>query len=179
MKTFAELWDFVSRRGVCIVQEQSELEPVFNLIKGCDSYLEVGTAEGNSLYVLAHALNPGARITCIDLGEKHCIPHHNEIIKLISGDYSVAMYHGNSRDEDTYPIRRDHDVVFIDGGHDYETVKSDCAMYAGLARKYLIFHDIALSGVKNAVSEFLLTYPHKKYSEIVHTETMGMGIVEL
>jgi hypothetical protein len=51
-KTFDELWRFVVTRSASfpVVQEYHELQHIFDLMKGCGSYLEVGSAEGNSLY---------------------------------------------------------------------------------------------------------------------------------
>lgn len=178
MKSFDELWRFVVNRGVCIVQEPTELEHVFNLINGCESYLEIGTAEGNSLYVLAHALKPGAKITCVDLGEPHCKPHQQEIRRLLP-DHTIAMYHGDSTNRDTYPNKEKHDVVLIDGGHDYHTVLSDCEMYAPLATKYILFHDIKLPDVAKAVGKYMNEHSPGKYSEMVNSPTMGFGIVEV
>lgn len=181
MLDFDTLWQFVIKRSVHfpVVQERNELKHIFDLIQGCESYLEVGTAEGNSLYVLAHALKPGAAITCVDLGEKHTTPHHNEIIRILSTEgYDVGMYHGNSTDHGTYPDKKPHDVVLIDGGHDYATVLSDCKMYGPLAKKYILLHDIKLPDVARAVREYMATNPGK-YSEFVNSPTMGFGIIEV
>ena len=178
---FDELWRFILKRGVTIVQERNELEHVFNLIKGCESYLEIGTAEGNSLYVLAHALKRGARITCVDLGENHTIPRHNDIIQRLKPDYDVAMYHGDSTKHDTYPNKCEHEVVLIDGGHDYRTVLSDCEMYVPLATKYVLFHDIKLPDVARAMEKYIneKNQGNWKYSEFVNSPTMGFGILEI
>ena len=178
---FNDLWDFIIHRGVTIVQERNELEHVFNLIQGCESYLEIGTAEGNSLYVLAHALKPGAKITCVDLGENHTIPRHNDIIQRLAPTYTVAMYHGNSTDSRTYPNKEKHDVVMIDGGHDYKTVLSDCRFYVPLAKKYVLFHDVKLPDVTLAISRYINDNNpgNWKYSEFVNSPTMGFGILEV
>lgn len=178
MKSFDDLWRYVIERNITVVQERSELEHVFNLIRGCESYLEIGTAEGNSLYVLAHALNPGARITCVDLGEMHTRSHQERIMQALLPDYTVGMFHGNSMDINTYPIKEKHDVVLIDGGHDYATVKSDIAMYAPLATKHLIFHDVMMPDVKRAVDEYV-SETGAKYREFINSLTMGFGIVEI
>lgn len=175
MKDFESLWRFILKRGVTIVQERSELEHVFNLIQGCESYLEIGTAEGNSLYVLAHALKKGARITCVDFGENHTKPRHSDIMQMLSPDYEVAMYLGNSIDHATYPNKREHDVVLIDGGHDYKTVLSDASMYGSLATKFILFHDVKLPEVKKAVDKYVKENG-LKYYEFVDSQTMGFGI---
>ena len=160
------------------MQQREELEHVFNLIQGCESYLEIGTAEGDSLYVLSHALKPGSRITSIDLGEMVTRSLVDQIVQLLMPVHSVAIYRGNSMDAATYPRKEKHDVVLIDGGHDYNTVKSDIAMYAPLSTKYLIFHDVMMPSVKQAVDEYVRE-TKAKYHEFVRSETMGFGILEV
>lgn len=178
---FDTLWRFISHRRPSVVQERSELEHIYNLIAGCESYLEIGTAEGDSLYVLSHALKPGAKITSIDLGEQHTRPYIDQMVRLLSPDYSVALYRGDSTDYDTYPKKERHDVVLIDGGHDYKTVLADAIIYGNLAKKYLLFHDIMLPDVRKAMDKFLSdgNIASFKYQEFVNSPTMGFGIVEI
>ena len=178
MYGFEDFWQFITKRRPAVVQQREELEHVFNLIHGCESYLEIGTAEGDSLYVLAHALKPGSRITSIDLGELGTRTLVEQIMQLLMPLHSVAIYRGNSMDASTYPRKVKHEVVLIDGGHDYETVKSDIAMYAGLATKYLIFHDVMMPSVKQAVDEYVRE-SGAKYHEFVRSETMGFGVMEI
>lgn len=179
---FDELWKFVIKRSIefPVVQERAELEHVFNKIQGYESYLEVGTAEGNSLYVLAHAFKKGSKITCVDLGEAHTKPKQEEIRRLLT-DYEIGMFHGDSTNPDTLPIKNKYDVVLIDGGHDYHTVMSDALMYGPLAKKYILFHDIKLPDVARAVGKYLNDNNpgNWNYSEIVNSPTMGFGIVEI
>ena len=180
-KSFDELWEFITKRRLQVVQERSELEHVFNLIQGCESYLEIGTAEGDSLYVLSHALRPNSKITSVDLGETGTRTLAEQTFQYLMPLHSVAIYRGNSVDSGTYPKKEAHDVVLIDGGHDYDTVLSDCRTYAPLATKYLLFHDIKLPDVARAVREFLDDYSKNKwcYREFVNSQTMGYGIVEI
>lgn len=178
MSEFDDLWKFITKRRPFVVQTYPELKHVFDLIQGCESYLEVGTAEGDSLYVLAHALKPGAKITSVDLGEAHTKPKQEEVRQLLEPVYTVAVYHGDSRNADTYPNKERHDVVFIDGGHDYDTVWSDIRMYGPLATKYLIFHDVKLAPVKQAVDEYV-KQTGSKYYEFLDSEDKGMGIIKV
>ncbi len=178
MSGFNTLWDFITKRRAFVVQEREELEYIFKLIQGCESYLEVGTAEGDSLYVLSHALKPSSRITSVDLGEAGTRVLVAQVIQLLIPVHSVGVYRGNSMDAATYPNKQKHDVVLIDGGHDYDTVKSDISMYAPLATKYLLFHDIKLPGVKQAVDEYV-SMGGVKYHEFVKSPTMGFGIIEV
>lgn len=174
---FEILWNEISKRpGVITVQNKHELEHVFNLIQGCESYLEIGTAEGNSLFVLSHALKPDAKITYIDFGEKHTTPPRNEIITRLNRP--ITGIHGNSNSEAVWAQVKDdkYDVVFIDAGHSYENVKKDAALYGPLAKKYIIFHDVALPDVRRAFDEYT---KDKKSYRFVLSDTFGYGIVEI
>lgn len=195
MKTFNELWQYVTeqRPGVITVQERSELEHVFNLMRGCDcrSYLEVGTAEGNSLYVLGHAVEDGAgEIHFIDLFEPHTQMPRKEIVgKLmfgkdssrnvfgIKGDSTYASTYFRDPDCLKYPVK--YDCVLIDGGHDFATVLSDAILYAPLATKYIFFHDIQLPDVRAAVEWWHKRWQLGKYTEFINSPNFGYAIIEV
>lgn len=192
MKTFEELWRDIQERArrwaIPIVQDYKELEYVFNLIKGCDSYLEVGTAEGNGLYVLSHALSPIATIRVIDFGEKHTSPARNEAIERIPQKRFVEQYLGNSHSKEILDCMeieygesglQRFDVVFIDAGHSYEDVIADAIAYGHLATKYIIFHDIQLEPVRNAVNWYRTQNPQFKYHEFINSPSFGYGILEV
>jgi predicted O-methyltransferase YrrM len=180
-KSFDELWRFVCERSASfpVVQEYHELEHVFNLMQGCTSYLEVGTAEGNSLYVLAHALRPEAQITYIDWNEEHTRKPREEIIKLLS-DYNITPIHANTHDNIAIyaASQRQYDVVLIDAGHSYEDALEDAINYGKLAKKYLIFHDVNLPEVRMAFNAYQRHTGHKSYI-ISNSETFGYGIMEI
>lgn len=181
---FNEAWDFILKRGqrtgTPIVQERTELEYVFNLLRDCTSYLEVGTAEGNSLYVLANAMPKGSEITYVDWAEKHTEQHRNEILKEL-WEYKITPVHGDSNDFET-KHKASHtifDVVLIDAGHDDFNVAIDAYHYGGLARKYIIFHDIQLPDVNRAYEWYCRQSPKCKNYRVVNSETYGYGIIEV
>lgn len=177
--TFDNLWRFINARGSIItVQEYHELEYVFNLIKDCESYLEVGTAEGNSLYVLAHALKHNANITYIDWDENHTRIGRNEIIKLLK-DYKITPIHGNTHDPRIVEAAMGkYDVVLIDAGHKFEDAIADARNYGPMATKYLIFHDINLPEVKEAFDLYQKETGLNAYI-ISNSESFGYGIMEI
>lgn len=181
MKTFNELWRFITqqRPGVITVQERSELEHVFNLMQGCQSYLEVGTAEGNSLYVLSHALREDAAIEYIDLGELHTFAAREEMIAKIKQVTHAVL--GDSTHKDTYDCleNKQFDCVLIDGGHDYTTVLSDAMLYAPLATKYIFFHDIQLPEVRAAVEWWHKRWQLGKYTEFINSNSFGYAVIEV
>ena len=47
------------------------------------------------------------------------------------------------------------DMVFVDGDHEYESVKADIGAWLPKAKKFICGHDYSFSGVKKAVDELL------------------------
>lgn len=183
MKTFNELWAFIKQRpGVMTVQNREELEYVFNLMRDCDcgSYLEVGSAEGNSLYVLSHAVRDKGIIQYVDYGEPHTEqPRRRVVNEIKESKYEVYECLGDSTKPQTHPYKRKVDVVLIDGGHDYTTVISDSIMYAPLATRYVFFHDVQLPEVKAAVDWFVKRWDLGEYSEFINSDSFGYGIIKV
>lgn len=208
-KTFEELWQDLEERSrrwaIPIVQDRAELEFVFYLIRKneCESYLEVGTAEGNGLYVLAHALkkNPmyyivydendkeidgGTKLAVevceiIDFGEKHTKLARDEVLKNLQNlDIRITENYGNSHNALVKVKFRDYDAVFIDAGHTYEDVIADAVAYGSLANKLIIFHDIQLPEVKKAFDWYCAQNPQfKNISQFINSPNYGYGIIEV
>lgn len=183
MTGFNTLWKFATRNGD-IVQERSELEHIYNLMKdcGCGSYLEIGTAEGNSLYVLGHAVRKIGIAHYVDLMEAHTTPQRIEVIRRLADEHptlSVIAFAGDSTHYDTLPRDREYDCIFIDGGHDFATVLSDSILYAPLAKKYVFWHDVQLPEVKAAVEWFIKRWPLGKYTTFISSSNYGYGIMEI
>lgn len=184
MKSFDDLWRFIVKRSdeaqFPVVQDYHELEHVFNLMRGCESFLEIGTAEGNSLYVLAHALKPGSQITYVDWDEPHTKPKRDLVLKMLTDEgYGVRGVHGNSHDDSVIRAAQDkYDIVLIDAGHDYNDVIADARNYGKLATKYIIFHDINLPQVKDAFAMYQKMVSHRSYM-ISNSENYGYGIMEV
>lgn len=188
--TFDKLWhDIVERSqrfSIPIVQDYKELEYVFNLLKTCGSYLEVGTAEGNGLYVLAHALSRSGLdnannpyIEIIDFGEKHTDLPRREVLNKL--DYGICQHLGNSHSADIVgkTTLEKYDAVFIDAGHSYEDVIADAIAYGHLATKYIFFHDIQLPPVRKAYEWYAAQNPQMKKSEFINSPNFGYGILEI
>lgn len=198
---FSEAWDFIVKRSqdmaMPVVQDKEELAYVYGLLEKCKSYLEVGTAEGNSLYVLAKAMPKGSFISFIDLGENHTEKKREYILELLRPDYDIRMVLGDSTLPDTqqrmisklYSERKDRDngeidcnvdCVLIDGGHDFPTVLSDAILYGHLADKYIIFHDVQLPPVAAAYDWYRERYcKDKKTYRVVNSDNYGYGVIEV
>jgi predicted O-methyltransferase YrrM len=186
---FDPLWKFLtdrSQRGVMTVQNREELKHIYDLIQGCKSYLEVGTAEGNSLYLLSHALinNSSRKVVYIDLCENHTRGAREEAMQrlyLECNGLIPTCISGNSHEP--YCVNAAYkfgafDVVMIDAGHTYEDVLADAVAYGGLAKKFLIFHDVMLPPVKAAM-EWYAQQAKKKTEYFIRSTTFGYGVITL
>lgn len=175
MSDFENLWDWALTRGT-FQQEKLELNHIYDLMMkcNCESYLEVGAAEGNSLYILGNA---SRKVSYIDYDEDHTRVHRNEAIDKLGKP--VKAYHGDSTNPRTHPRDKRYDCVLIDGGHDYSTVLSDCIMYASLANKYVFFHDIQMAEVSRAVEWFFKGRNIGNYSRFINSRNFGFGILEI
>lgn len=184
MSDFETHWNFIIKRSreACmpVVQDQEELSYVYNLLRNCESYLEVGTAEGNSLYVLANAMPRGSKITYIDYGEKHTEANRRFILDRLK-DYDITGIHADSNDYSTLRSVQDRrfDAVLIDAGHDDFNAAIDALFYGPLAKKYVIFHDVKLPDVSRVFDWYRKQFPEKRSYRVVNSENFGYGIIEL
>lgn len=189
-KTFDTLWHWINSRGsVITVQQREELEHVFNLMRDCEcqSYLEVGTAEGNSLYVLGHAVSKSIRL--LDLCEDHTRKHMHEIVDYhTQNGKDILIYAGDSTYPETFfgkntarfiTGERNYDCILIDGGHDFATVLSDSILYVPLATKYVFWHDIQLPEVRAAVEWFCKRWQLGEYNTFINSDSFGYGVLKV
>lgn len=181
---FEDHWNFIVKRSadanMVVVQDRAELEYIYNLMRGCTSYLEVGTAEGNSLHVLAHAMPAGSEITYIDWAEPHTETNRNFILKGL-GEYAVRAIHADSNDQTTASKVSDQcfDAVLIDAGHSEFNVAIDALFYGSLAKKYVIFHDVQLPAVSKTFEWYVKQRPECRAYRIINSQTYGYGVLEL
>lgn len=179
MSDFDTVWEFVKNHCKVLAQDKQEMNHIYNMMVGCKSYLEVGTAEGNSLYVFGHALKKGSPIFYIDAAEKHTQPYR-EFKILNMPDYKIIGFHGNSHHKDTIAKakHRRYDCVFIDAGHTYDDVLQDARNFAPLADKYVFFHDVQMPAVMEAYKMWQLESGTKGY-EIINSTNYGFGVVKI
>lgn len=189
MADFEQLWQDILERcerfQFPLVQDKEELRHVFNLMKKLNSYLEVGTAEGNSLYVLSRALegesklnNDSAYIEIIDFGEPHTKIARDQVLNGLG--FTICEHLENSHSAKIKVTQDQYDAVLIDAGHSYEDVIADAIAYGHLAIKYIFFHDIQLPPVKAAFEWYCKQNPQfKNISTFINSPNYGYGIIEV
>lgn len=103
-------------------------------IKPASSFLEIGTYDGNTSFNVAKNIPKGCKVITIDLPDVT-----NKIVKFEYDNFlinnparsqkkhlkleNVQQIYSDSRELDFSQFK--FNVAFIDGGHDFETVKSD------------------------------------------------------
>lgn len=176
---FDDLWKFVEGNCKVLAQNKVEMKHVYDLILGCDSYLEIGTAEGNSLYIFGNAVNRGGRLAYVDLAEEHTKKYREGIIPLMKA-YSLKGIHGNSHDSEIIKRAQEerYDCVFIDAGHKYKDALEDARNYAPLADKYVFFHDVQMPEVMEAFKMWQLESGMKGYT-VINSENYGYGVIKV
>lgn len=186
MSVFEELWLWVTKRAggeMNVVQERHELHHIFDIIKinDCHSYLEVGSAEGGSLYVLSRAMRAGAKIVCVDYGEDHTQPLFKEVLDAIKDKYDITTIYGDSHFQDVkerVAQKGWYDCVLIDAGHKYDDVVEDALAYGAMAKRFIFFHDVQLPEVKRAFDWYCQHTKSKHISTFINSPTYGFGIIE-
>lgn len=156
--------------------------------------LEIGTAKGGTLFLLARAAADGAVIISIDLpGNGGGYPLWKIILYK-----SFASRHQNIhliRDNSHSPLvieqlrrildGRGVDLLFIDGDHTYAGVKKDFELYAPFVNKggIIALHDILMNSPKDRLEvrpfwdEIKVSYRHKEMITDMAQTQLGMGIL--
>lgn len=155
-----QILDFCySLNGLLIrpMQIRKEINDLLNILEkeSLENILEIGTANGGTLFLFSKISSKHSKIISIDLPNGE-----------FGGGYKkwrMGLYNSfTSYDQSVYLLRRDShseetlgevkkilenqklDILLIDGDHSYEGVKTDFKMYGPLVKKngYIIFHDI-------------------------------------
>ena len=134
--------------------DESEYIKLLSWMRGAKSILEIGSRFGYPLVDFAHCMEGLGRVVSVDLPDSEgwndrlsseAIAHlRDNILKLYNEGYDARLLEGDSRDPNIIESVRDlgpYDVIFIDGDHSYEGVKSDWNNYGPLGKR-IIFHDI-------------------------------------
>jgi precorrin-6B methylase 2 len=140
-------------------------------LKPGQNFLEIGTYNGNTAFNCALNLPEGSKIITIDLPENsegqsdlkydnYLIKNPNRQQKKCAGMPNVQQVYADSTKLDFSQF--DYNVAFIDGGHDYETVKSDSLNVLKTIKKpgVVLWHDYDVEcPVGDLIHELAREYP--------------------
>jgi len=156
--------------------------------------LEIGTANGGSLYLFSKVAPKNAKIITIDLPEgpfggenfpNWKIPLYRSFVQ---NKQKIDIIREDSHSKQTFDMLKKRlgkttiDFLFIDGDHSYKGVKKDFEMYSKLVAKdgFIAFHDISKGPEDRAgkVSNFWNKIKSKNQCvEItINDQTDGYGI---
>ena len=148
---------------------------------GAQNYFEIGTWRGESVANVASVV---PECTTLNLSREEIIAlTHSEEYADLHGFFSknlpnVKQIHGNSLHFDFAPYEKKFDLVFIDGDHHYESVKSDTAAAFKLLKdenSILVWHDYGFDpesirwSVLRGILEGMPTEEHHRLFHISNT----------
>ena len=178
---------------VPILQEEWEFSILLNLYKQLnpENILEIGSFYGGTLWFWLNNSTRLDRVIAIDYPISSNDGRYEQMIaskslwsNWIKSDITFIEIQGDSTQDATFQQTanifpdKNLDFLFIDGGHDYQTVKSDFENYSKLVRPggMIVFHDVAgLEEVKRFWNEVKLG---QTYIEISKNEGgWGFGVI--
>ena len=190
-KGFSRLCNVDDIRAVCMhVDKMSDDRPL-------DGIIEIGSYMGAMLFVLSHYLKPNGTVISVDLGrclhgkrkgKNHTARLQRMIEFLGERGYDAHLCLGRSDDQldEVRKLARAKtiDILHVDGGHDYETVKHDFEHYGPMIRAggAAFLHDV--NNDKCTVPKFWRELGEARKGERMHMfgqpdNWPGMGVVEL
>lgn len=141
-----------SSLGVSIrpLQVECEIARLIQIVAGLrpKSIIEIGTANGGTLFLFSKVAAPGAVLISLDLrNQKYRRPLY---LKFSENGQQIHLLRANSHENSTLERTKQIlpygtvDFLFIDGDHTYEGVKRDFEMYSPLVKDggIIAFHDI-------------------------------------
>jgi len=166
-------------------QAEGDMKEVLEYIDQQDvnSVLEIGTANGGTLYCWSRL--PGtSSVISLDLG--YYPQQRQRLFSAFDPETSVSSIVGNSHNrgvqEQVHTVcQGGADLIFIDGDHQFESVKQDFEDYNPISNKYVLFDDIMNKGpVERFWREIIEpSYDTETFGEFDENNTRrrGFGIV--
>ena len=158
------------------IQREYELDEMLRILERDEisAVVEIGVHTGGTLWAWGQCARPDAVLIGIDI-------YLGNVNPAASGDARVRLIKGDSRAESTITqVERELggrpvDLLFIDGDHTYETVKTEFEMYSPLVRSggVIAFHDILIPEIARYWDE--ISHGDLRSDELVGTDMSKCG----
>jgi hypothetical protein len=151
-RTLAEFYQqasyfYAERYGISHLDYYKTIE---SLAKQIESYKELGSMQGVSA-AAAIIGNPNLKfIEMIDITFKHLKKHKNLFLEF---EGRLVFTQSDSTKCKINKV----DMTFIDSLHKYKHLKKELQLHAPETKKFLMFHDTNLRGIKKAITELVNT----------------------
>ena len=196
-----ELLDFVYGRCHKLLKPLQVREEISALLdrvsrETVHSYIEIGTSNGGTLFLLSQLFAPDALLISIDLpgalfGGGYVWWQIPTFKMFTYGKQKLHLLRADSHSQETLSrvksILQDKkiDLLFIDGDHTYEGVKKDFALYSPLVKDggTIIFHDIVVHStstqceVNKFWNEIKGRYPSTEIIQDPNQHWAGIGLL--
>jgi predicted O-methyltransferase YrrM len=194
-------FDFsVGEVSIVPAQVRSEIEGLCDALRAepPQNIIELGTARGGTLFLLTRAARPDARLATVDLPDGEfgsgyerarspllkSLPLPDQKLKLVLGDSHLSTTRDLLAE---WFAPEPVDLLFIDGDHLLEGVRSDFEMYGPLVRAggFIAFHDIVpgspdrVGGVPEFWAAIKNLYEHREFVEDWDQGGFGIGVVRV
>ena len=162
--------------GSSLITDLVLLRSIARSYPNCE-YLEIGTWRGESIVNVAKEAKHCTSINLspddiVALGyDKQYADLHSCLIKNVT---NITQIYSNSLKFDFHSLNKKFDLIFVDGDHNYETVKSDSAKVYELLRNddsMIVWHDSAYNPETprhSVIAGILDGMPVKTHANIYH-----------
>jgi len=149
---FDQAWSKLMEERNRVQQTRAEIEWAFEELaqRRPSHFVEIGCYEAGSLYIYAHACQPGATLVAIDTNKDGNLGRRNALLdKLDNEGYHVVLLEGKSQSPEIQQRVADEvgpiEALHIDGDHKLDAVSQDFLDYSKLmaAGGLMMLHDIA------------------------------------
>ncbi len=181
----AKVDNYAFLEGGSLVTDLALLRLIAQSFEQCE-YLEIGTWRGESIVNVADVAN--TRCTSVNLSPEEIIArgfpdkYANEHGCLIKGRNNITQIHADSQKFNFNSLGKKFDLIFIDGDHKYEAVKTDTENTFPLLRdknSVIVWHDYSYDPVtpRHSVIQAILDgLPKEAHQYLYHVSNTMCAI---